>query len=285
MAEGRIRIGVAGAGRAFERLYWPALRMVPALELAAVADPRPVEVDGVRRWPSLEAMLAAEPLQGVLVLSPPAFHAAHVADALRAGLHVLCEKPAAVRPAEAAAWPAEGLHRFSGAYTRRAWPAHLRARRRGGRAWTFELETNAAAWGAATCETVSRDLLPHAIDLAEWVTGGRIARVRGVRGDGRALSGVFELEDGAEFRWRVAHGDRYRERLACAGRTLVCRPGRLHWLERFQTPRDVAGVREVLRAWARFIAAGERPALLADAATVRRHAAILETVEREAHGA
>jgi predicted dehydrogenase len=291
MGRAGLRVGVAGAGRAFERLYLPALRMVPELEAAAIADPRPGDGagTGIRRWPSLEAMIGAEPLDGVLVLSPPAFHAEQAGQALAAGLHVLCEKPAALRPAETEAWPADALHRFAGAYTRRAWPAYLRARRQGGRAWAFELETNGAAWGATTQEPLTWDLLPHAIDLAEWVTGSSIAGVRGIRRNARAVSGVFDLKNGGEFRWRVADGSGYRERLARDGRAIVRRPGRLPWLERLRTPADIAGVREVLRAWARFMAGGERPALLADAAAVRRHAAIIESVEREvgaawAHG-
>ncbi len=273
------RVGVAGAGRAFERLYGPALAEIPELDVVAVADPRPVELPGVRRWPSVEAMLAAEPLDGLLVLSPPAAHAAQVEAGLTAGLAVLTEKPAALTAGEVDCWPDSG--RLAAAYTRRGWGGYRRARGAPARSWTFVLETDPAGWGAFDRPRLAHDLLPHAIDLAEWLSGAGIREVRVVRGDERALEGVFELADGRTFAWRVAYGQAYREELRGDGRVLVRRPRRLPVPGRFRRREDIAGASRVLRAWAAQLRGrAEGADLLADRAAVRRHAAVLEAVDR-----
>lgn len=278
-----LRIGLAGAGRAFERLYGPALARVPGMEVAALADPRPVTLPGVRRWPSVEAMLAAAPLDGLLVLSPPSAHAAQVEAGLAAGLAVLTEKPAALAAGEVDRWPEGG--QFAAAYTRRGWEGYRRARGASARAWTFVLETNPAGWGAFDQPRLVHDLLPHAIDLAEWLTGSEIRDVRDVRGDKHRLEGVFELADGRTFRWRVAYGRRYREELRGDGRLLVRRPPRLPVLGRFRRREDIDGAARVLRAWAAQLrGTAEGDDLLAGRAAVQRHAAILEAVERPAGG-
>ncbi|MCL6644511.1 MAG: Gfo/Idh/MocA family oxidoreductase [Dehalococcoidia bacterium] len=272
-------MGIAGAGRAFERLYGPALAQIPEFHVVAVADPRPVELPGVRRWPSVEAMLAAEPLDGLLVLSPPAAHAAQVEAGLTAGLAVLTEKPAALTAGEVDGWPDSG--QFAAAYTRRGWGCYRRARGAPARAWTFVLETDPAGWGAFDRPRLAHDLLPHAIDLAEWLTGSEIRDVRDVRGDQRALEGVFELADGRTFAWRVAYGQTYREELRGDGRVLVRRPRRLPVLGRFRRREDTDGAARVLRAWAAQLRGrAEGADLLAGRAAVRRHAAVLEAVDR-----
>lgn len=51
-------------------------------------------------YPDMEAMLAAETLDFVDICTPPGSHAALVARAQAAGLHVLCEKPTVTRAAD-----------------------------------------------------------------------------------------------------------------------------------------------------------------------------------------
>ena len=278
-AEGQLLVGVVGAGRAFQRLWRPALRLVPGLHSAAIADPADIEAAGIRRYRSLEEMVSSGiPLDGVLVLSPPYLHGRLVGEALAAGHHVLVEKPPVLSPAEVDLWPSGEIGRFAAAFTRRAWPGYLRARRAGCQRWEFELETNPVAWGATTELMLEEDLLPHAVDLAEWVSGSEVCEVRDLRRGQSELSGRFMLVNGSEFGWRVAFSGRYRERLSGDGRTFVRRPGRVAVPRWMKPPDDVAGTREVLRAWARVVASGERSELLGDAETARRHAAVLESV-------
>lgn len=95
----RTRIGIIGLGRAGQ-IHFDALRTLPGAQVAAVCDPsaaaRQRAADaGVPAYESLEAMLAAAPLDGVVVCTPPADHAAVTLRCLADGLHVLCEKPLA----------------------------------------------------------------------------------------------------------------------------------------------------------------------------------------------
>src|SRR5690606_3251923 len=45
---------------------------------------------------------------------------------------------------------------------------------RNGHHWDFRLHTNPAEWGATTADPVAYDLLPHAADLARWLSGETI---------------------------------------------------------------------------------------------------------------
>lgn len=71
--------------------------------LAATCDVVPeraerlAERDGARAYPDIEAMLVAEPeVDVVTICSPNGLHADHAIAALRAGRHVICEKPMAL---------------------------------------------------------------------------------------------------------------------------------------------------------------------------------------------
>ncbi|MBL9078644.1 MAG: Gfo/Idh/MocA family oxidoreductase [Planctomycetes bacterium] len=97
MADG-LRVAFVGCG-AIARSHAEALPAVPALQLAAVADPDPaaraaIAGGRVPAFASLDELLAARlPLHAALVLTPPHLHEPQAARLLAAGLHVLCEKP------------------------------------------------------------------------------------------------------------------------------------------------------------------------------------------------
>jgi len=59
-------------------------------------DPAKAAPYGVPSWESLEAALAACPAEAVYIATPVFVHAAQTIAALRAGRHVLCEKPMAM---------------------------------------------------------------------------------------------------------------------------------------------------------------------------------------------
>src|SRR5690242_20703408 len=101
MAERRLRLGVAGLGRAFT-LMLPTLTGDPRIELVAAADPRPEATDrfarefGGRIHGSVDALCADKSVEVVYIATPHQFHAEHVESAASHGKHVLVEKPMAL---------------------------------------------------------------------------------------------------------------------------------------------------------------------------------------------
>lgn len=86
---------------------------------------------GVRPWETLQESFADCGIDVVYVASPVVFHAEQVIAALRAGKHVLCEKPVAMSYAEASQMveAAEKAGKLFGvAYYRRAYPKLMRAK-------------------------------------------------------------------------------------------------------------------------------------------------------------
>jgi phthalate 4,5-cis-dihydrodiol dehydrogenase len=101
MPERRLRIGVAGLGRAFT-LMLPTLTADPRLELVAAADPRAEAIErfaadfGARVYASVDKLCADPAVEVIYVATPHQHHAAHVALAAAHRKHVLVEKPVAI---------------------------------------------------------------------------------------------------------------------------------------------------------------------------------------------
>lgn len=102
-ARRKVRLGLIGAGGVSQSKYFPAvarLRMIwEPVEITAFAEPREEHARKVQSvfggtWHAdYREMLAAEQLDGVVVLSPDALHFEHAYAVLEAGLPVLVEKP------------------------------------------------------------------------------------------------------------------------------------------------------------------------------------------------
>ncbi|WP_069268537.1 Gfo/Idh/MocA family oxidoreductase [Paraburkholderia nodosa] len=105
MEQHRLRIGVAGLGRAFS-LMLPTFLRDPRVQLVAACDPR----DEARRQFAADfaaptyadvAELADDPnVEIIYVASPHQFHAQHTEIAAAKGKHVLVEKPMALAAAD-----------------------------------------------------------------------------------------------------------------------------------------------------------------------------------------
>jgi phthalate 4,5-cis-dihydrodiol dehydrogenase len=101
----RIRLGVAGLGRAFS-LMIPTFTAHPRVALVAGADPRPEARERfaaefhAAAHETVEAMCEDRNVDAIYVSSPHQFHAEHVRVAAAAGKHVLVEKPMALSLAE-----------------------------------------------------------------------------------------------------------------------------------------------------------------------------------------
>lgn len=103
----KVRIAIVGAGVIGKR-HLAALAKCGDIELAAICDPTPGAVEiahaqDVVHFPDIEAMLAAELPDGVVISTPTEHHLAPTLAALDAGVPVLVEKPitATVEEAEA----------------------------------------------------------------------------------------------------------------------------------------------------------------------------------------
>ncbi|KVL85918.1 Gfo/Idh/MocA family protein [Burkholderia stagnalis] len=96
-------LGIVGIGKIARDQHLPAIAAEPGFALAACAS-RHAELDGVRNYPNLDALLAAEPgLDAVSLCAPPQVRYAQARAALEAGKHVMLEKPPGATLGEVAA--------------------------------------------------------------------------------------------------------------------------------------------------------------------------------------
>ncbi len=125
---------VVGVGDIARRRVIPAILSEPGSELYGVVtrDARKAEAyPGARAWRTIEDALRDDAIDAVYIAAPVALHAPYSLASLRAGKHVLCEKPMAMNYAEAqammaAASQSKGL--LGVAYYRRLYPKLLRLR-------------------------------------------------------------------------------------------------------------------------------------------------------------
>ncbi len=101
MADRKIRLGIAGLGRAFT-LMLPTFAADPRIALVAASDLREearqrFESDfGARTYGTIEELCGDADIEAVYVATPHQMHAQHVSIAARHGKHVLVEKPMAI---------------------------------------------------------------------------------------------------------------------------------------------------------------------------------------------
>jgi predicted dehydrogenase len=125
---------VAGIGDIAQRRVIPAILLEPRSTLRGVVtrDARKAETyPGVTAWATLDAALQDETIDAVYISSPVAAHAEQTIAALRAGKHVLCEKPMAMNHAQAGEMVAAGRKSgrlFGVSYYRRLFPKLIRTK-------------------------------------------------------------------------------------------------------------------------------------------------------------
>lgn len=98
-------VGIIGAGN-MGTIHAQCFAKLRDLPLVGIFNPTRSKAESLAKkhgcdvYDSIEAMLADERITAVVITSPQAHHHAQAIAAIRAGKHVLCEKPVALLPAE-----------------------------------------------------------------------------------------------------------------------------------------------------------------------------------------
>ncbi|ROQ60392.1 virulence factor [Rathayibacter sp. PhB152] len=179
-----LRIGVAGAGNIASIAQLPTLVARDDVELSALvtrqADPSAL----LRRWgfraayPTVEAMLEAEDLDAVFILTPRSEHVRATRLALEAGVDVFCEKPLATSSDDAVALArlAEDRARIlMVGFNRRFAPVYAAGREAfsaAGATFCVAQKNRAGSEYRATFENAI-----HMVDLLRWYCGGEPVEV------------------------------------------------------------------------------------------------------------
>jgi predicted dehydrogenase len=156
---------VIGVGDITTKRVLPAILSEPRSRLAGIVtrDPKKAKPYGVPGWTMLDAALAEAGADAVYVATPVFLHAPQTVACLRAGKHVLCEKPMALHYAEACSMQraAEETRCTLGiAYYRRMYPKVKRAK---------ELIAAGAIGLPAFAEATSHDWFRPDDGLREWL--------------------------------------------------------------------------------------------------------------------
>lgn len=103
-----IRIGVAGLGRSGWNIHVRSLKAMPqwyriaaVMEVDAARRAQAHDEVGCRGYETFEQLIGDEQLEVIVVASPNRFHTDHAIAAMRAGKHVVCEKPMALSVGDA----------------------------------------------------------------------------------------------------------------------------------------------------------------------------------------
>lgn len=248
-----LRLGLVGCGRIAERGWIPAIHRVPEARLVAVADVRPERraiAAPARGFTDARALAQSGEIEAAIVATPAAMHVDDAAALAAEGLPVLVEKPPGL-DVDAARRLAALRPPVCLGFNRRFDPAlrHLRSRVPPAVPLRLELgfRYRREAWAAYDVDDdVLLDVGPHVVDLARWLTGSEIRRVRALalerercelelafddglasvtcEGDApyRETAAVWR-QDGSEIgRWRRGTlGDALRSRLPRAAPPLV----------------------------------------------------------------
>lgn len=184
-----IGVGLIGYGLGGRAFHAPFVEATPGMVLRAVVSRDAAKVHADRPnmtvVPDVAALLAQPGLDLIVVSSPDELHAEHAVAAVRAGKHVLVDKPFATTLADARRIADEGekAGRFVTVFQNRRWDADFLTLRRLiaegalGRICHFESHFDrwrpipAAVWKEARVGGSWLDLGPHLVDQALCLFG------------------------------------------------------------------------------------------------------------------
>jgi predicted dehydrogenase len=157
---------VVGIGDITTKRVLPAILSEPRSQLAGIVtrDPAKAIPYAVPAWTDLGAALAQSQAEAVYIATPVFLHAPQTIEALRAGRHVLCEKPMALNYSEALTMQqasAESGRTLGIAYYRRMYPKVARAK---------QLIEEGAIGRAVFAEATSHDWFHPTDGFRGWIT-------------------------------------------------------------------------------------------------------------------
>jgi predicted dehydrogenase len=292
-----LRLGLVGCGRLAEAGYLPAIRGSGEVQLVAVADPNLSRCRHLA--PELPAyenaadMIVAGDAEALVLATPAAAHLADARLAARAGLPALVEKPPAPDSAGALALAGLTPPPWIG-FNRRFDPMLDRLSAAVAADGPVRLELGLwyrrRSWSPlVVADEVLLDLGPHLIDLAGWLAGARVVRVRTLRLHPQRAVLELDLERGSA-RLECANDRPYRERFVAArqGGERLAREHRgglvagavTRLKPRGSHPRELS-LRRQLEAFARAVR-GDDPGWLATAAEGARVMSVIDAARRSA---
>ncbi len=203
MRDRPLRIGIIGCGD-YGMRHALKMRDIPGVTVVALADPVPDSAQRIAEIldppPAMVTRdhreLLAAGLDAVCIASPDAFHVPQILDCLKAGLHILCEKPLtpSVQELEQVLQARDAAGTILALTYQRRYDGAHRAMRR---------EILSGRWGKVTAVTIYNaedwitpnrgtwrhdpDICPggffydasgHQLDMVFWATGLRGTRVR-----------------------------------------------------------------------------------------------------------
>jgi len=201
-----IKVGIIGCGSITKLRHAPEYSQNSEAEIAGFFDPRTdraremADRFGGKVYSSVEEMLEDYTIDAVSVCAANAYHAPITIQALKAGKHVLCEKPMAMSVDECRemikAADASGKVLMIG-HNQRFVPAHIKAREiiqsgeignvisfrttfghGGPEMWSADKSSNTWFFKKDIANLgVIADLGVHKIDLIRWLTGEEITEV------------------------------------------------------------------------------------------------------------
>ncbi|MCM6761650.1 Gfo/Idh/MocA family oxidoreductase [Rathayibacter sp. ZW T2_19] len=184
MSRDVLRIGVAGAGNIASIAQLPTLVARDDVELRALVTRQEDPSALLRRWgfraayPTVEAMLEAEDLDAVFILTPRSEHVRATRLALEAGVDVFCEKPLATSSDDAVALARLAEERgriLMVGFNRRFAPVYAAGREvfsTSGATFCIAQKNRAGSEYRATFENAI-----HMVDLLRWYCGGEAVEV------------------------------------------------------------------------------------------------------------
>ena len=234
----KVRVGIIGCGMITQTRHAPEYSHNPNAELVGLFDANTERMNefaalyNCRTYASVEELLADSSIEAVSICSPNFTHAQYSIMALRAGKHVLCEKPMALNADDSRKMMEEagkaGRLLMIG-HNQRLLPTHRRSREilksgaigrilsiqsnfkhpgpeywsenRSNSTWFFD--KNKAHFGALG------DLGAHKLDIIRYLTGHEVAEVCATTMtlDKRGPSGEFiDIEDNAMVIFRMDDG-------------------------------------------------------------------------------
>ncbi len=162
---------LAGVGDIARKRVLPAILSESRSQLVGLVtrDLTKAEAYKVPAWTDFEEALTKSGADAVYIATPVALHAPQTIAALRAGMHVLCEKPMALNYPEAQSMVAEAKNcgrTFGVAYYRRMYPKIQRAR---------ELLTTGAIGTPVLAEASAHDWFHPTDDFRAWLVDPALA--------------------------------------------------------------------------------------------------------------